>query len=157
MGRGRTSHPDTITGPQYAVSGQAYAYTDFTQENISSEATAQLSSPYMGPTDLACVSLWYNMFGQHPGRLRVVKIVNIDGDQYDLLVKTVPAGSPPHWYPARVEYSHLHISTYRIALLATYGGGPDGMIAVDDVIIKSGGCDEPPTPRPDPPPGQTLS
>ena len=157
VGSGRTSHPDVIAGPPYSVDrGQTFAYVDFTMENISADAFAMLSSPYLRPTFRSCISLWYNIFGQHPGRLTVTKIIDFGEGQKDLLIKTAEPGSSPHWYPARVEYSDIEITNHRISFLATSGGGPDGFIAIDDVSVYTGGCDQPPTPQPDPPPGGSF-
>ena len=152
VGTGRTHQPDVISGPEFSAdAGPSYAYLDFTRENLTSEASGQLSTPYLQPTLRSCVSLWFNMFGHHPGVLRVVKTVDFEGEHDILLDKTVAPDSQPHWYRARLEYEHLEISTHRITFLGSYGGGQDGFIAIDDVMVHTGGCDQPPTPPPDPP------
>ena len=157
VGSGRTHQPDVISGPQFAADdGGSYAYLDFTKENVSSEAVGQLSTPYLQPTVRSCVSLWYNIFGRHPGLLQVLKIVDFVGEHDILLDKTVEPDSEPHWYRGRVEYSHLEISTHRITFLGKYAGGPDGFIAIDDVMIHPGGCDQPPPPPPEPPSRESL-
>ena len=70
--------------------------------------------------------------------------------------KTVAPDSDPHWYRARVEYEYREIYTHRITFIGNYGGGQDGFIAIDDVMVHTGGCDQPPTPPPDPPSRESL-
>ena len=72
------------------------------------------------------------------------------GKTQDILKKSQTANMPPHWLPARVHYSSTN--PHEIIIRGQYGNGHKGFLAIDDIEIYEGDCDQKPTPPPQPTP-----
>ena len=78
----------------------------------------------------------------------------ITGSTQDILIHDQPSNSPEGWTHVQVHYSASNI--HQLILLGQYGNGPKGFLAVDDVRIIEGDCDQQSTPYPTPTPTRNV-
>ena len=78
----------------------------------------------------------------------------VTGKTQDILKQGRPADTQPHWMPARVHYSSTN--EHEIIIRGRYGNGASGFVAVDDIQIFEGDCDQKPTPPPQPTPMRKI-
>ena len=77
-----------------------------------------------------------------------------NGNLANILVINLPPNPTPHWLPHKAQYSHPN--EHELVIYGRFGGGPKGFVAIDDIQLWEGSCDEHPAPPPGPTPSLVL-
>ena len=77
-----------------------------------------------------------------------------NGNLANILVINLPPNPTPHWLPHKAQYSHPN--EHELVIYGRFGGGPKGFVAIDDIQLWEGSCDEHPTPPPGPTPSRKI-
>ncbi|KTF87949.1 hypothetical protein cypCar_00037127 [Cyprinus carpio] len=88
-----------------------------------------------------CFSFYYHMYGKHIGTLNVYLRQKSQTGQ-DTSVWTLSGNQGDRWRQARVNINPT--SSFQMVLEGIRGSGIEGDIAVDDVTIEEGECQDPP-------------
>lgn len=102
---------------------------------------ARVLTPYIVTSsndDAHCLRLWYMLYGENIGSFSVYLVVN---DERVSEVFTDSGDRGKTWLEAQVTV-RPNTSIYQLAFEGVRGDGYRGDIALDDVIIMQGSCDE---------------
>jgi len=126
----------TLNIPFNTFSG-FYMYIEASYGNKGDVAV--LSSPELNMTGPACLSLFYHMKGQHIGKLRISLADSSNASAKSKDIFTLAGEQGNGW---RQLYLNIQKSTPKSHILftAVRGGGYQGDIAIDDIIVEAGLC-----------------
>nr|XP_054750330.1 MAM and LDL-receptor class A domain-containing protein 1-like [Lytechinus pictus] len=144
---GPTDSPNT--GPQvdhtFGTQDGYYIFFENSFPTLKIGETAVLNSEYFSPTQSACLSFWYYMYGNHIGDLNVW-MAYLSGQPRQSRW-TVSGNQGFAWYNAKIDLSSD--VEFRIQLEAVYKVvGDQGDTAVDDLDFEMKGCSDIGTPVP---------
>ncbi|XP_033751988.1 MAM and LDL-receptor class A domain-containing protein 1-like [Pecten maximus] len=130
------------TGPRSDHTGSGSYYYIETSPPRHRGDKARFISPTV-PVSVAnspkCFKFWYNMYGDHIGTLNVYMKTGL---HYSTAVFNRTGTQGQAWKEANVNL--VSAIPFQVALEATYGNGYRGDIAVDDVSIVDGSCQQGP-------------
>ncbi|KAL3836125.1 hypothetical protein ACJMK2_021576 [Sinanodonta woodiana] len=137
--RGETSTPDTgpIVDHTYGTDLGYYAFIESSAPTKEKDR-ARLLYPEMLSTEPKCMTLWYNMRGQMMGSLRVLEL-NSNGSEN--LIWTINGEQGPFWLPMTVGIG-TRIEPYKLAIEAECGRGYTSDMAIDDLDLREGSCQD---------------
>ncbi|GAB1608584.1 hypothetical protein Ahia01_001142600 [Argonauta hians] len=136
--RQKGSTRNTFTGPSKDHSGGGYYI--FVESSFFSglfSRYADLISPKSQSSQQVCIKFYYHMYGNNIKSLELM--LNQKGTTKTVWSKNGPQGNK--WIQGSVKVD-LQTSSY-VILRARSGWGSSGDIAVDDITINSGDCQDP--------------
>ncbi|GIY68139.1 hypothetical protein CDAR_255532, partial [Caerostris darwini] len=135
------------TGPKIDhTTGSAAGWYIYMDGNYGRQGqTAVLESENLHYSPQACFKYWYHMYGWGSGSLQVSYVNHSDSRIYDVMKISGSQGN--NWYPVKRLVKGLP-PTYRIRFIGVKGWGGD--LALDDILIQDGTCDEPQITTPPP-------
>ncbi|XP_020614679.1 MAM and LDL-receptor class A domain-containing protein 1-like [Orbicella faveolata] len=136
VGSGQT--PTEKTGPSYDHStfskDGSYIFIEASQRNPGDEA--RLLSDEIEPSEAVCVQFWYHMHGLHVGSLSIY----LKNNQSETLVWRLSGDQGNRWRFGQMALNST--SLYTFVIEGTVGNGSRGDIAVDDLTVVDGDCQE---------------
>ncbi|KAK3579749.1 hypothetical protein CHS0354_002400 [Potamilus streckersoni] len=137
--RGETSTPDTGPTVDHTY-GNDLGYYVFMESSapIKEKDKARLLYPEMLSAGPKCMTLWYNMRGETIGALRVLEL-HSNGSESPIWTKIGEQG--PIWLPLTIGIGTKD-EPYMLAIEAESGPGYASDIAIDDIDLREGSCQD---------------
>ncbi|XP_022097778.1 MAM and LDL-receptor class A domain-containing protein 1-like isoform X1 [Acanthaster planci] len=116
-----------------------FAYIE-TSSPIVTGQIARLLSPVFDDTNGECLHMWYHMYGDGIGSLKVFGFDTVTQVETGPLFE-ISGGQYNEWRFTQITFRAAH--RYQIILEGTKGRNYNGDIAVDDLMLTTGACNRP--------------
>ncbi|XP_032395926.1 MAM domain-containing protein 2 [Etheostoma spectabile] len=129
--------PTSYTGPRGDhTTGLGYYLHMEASPMLPGQSVRLLSCPLRGSRGSQCLRFYYHMYGSGTGQLSV----HLHRNGEDVLLWQLSGEQSIAWLRATVEYQSD--SQYQIVFEATRGSSVRSDIAIDDIILEGGPCQE---------------
>nr|CAB3263601.1 MAM and LDL-receptor class A domain-containing protein 1-like [Phallusia mammillata] len=139
---GATSSADTgpITDHTLGGAGGHYIYLEASNPRYPGDIT-RISSPTLNPTNAQCLQFYYHMHGVDIGSLKVYLRQTSQPNDLGIAIWSKHGSQGNDWILGRT--SILSTEAFQIVFEGSRGDDYHGDIALDDVVITDGFCDQP--------------
>ncbi|XP_063436483.1 thyroid hormone-induced protein B-like [Mytilus trossulus] len=132
--------PSTATGPSYdhTIGNVRGRYLYIETSSHTRHEYADLVSPLMTGNQDRCLSLWYHMFGSGIEKLEIGIIQKTQTPTNYLVLQVLSGGQGFQWNRLNVTLSSSF--DYEVTIRGYKGTDYHGDIAIDDIIVYNGKC-----------------